>query len=369
MTSPLAKLALRRLADARPDVEPPTPSEAEGAIAAIARELEATRARRRKRIGALAILSLAAAALLAIGASGLRSPAGAVAEDISGSVLVVRGDRGTTLARGGTIGKGDRVVASARGSASLRLAKGTELRALDGADVLVAENGKDEVFELRAGSIELHVAKLGTGERFIVRTADSEVEVRGTRFRVDVGEPCAGTTTRVGVTEGVVVVRHGGAEARVTANESWPPGCATSTKLASPLPTVAPTAPTAPMAVVEPASPPVVSPMRSVATPSKPAVAPAPPPMSSSDLAEQNRLYAEAMAAKRRGDTPSAVRALDRLSAAYPHGPLAESASVERMRLLASSDPSRAADAARAYLARHPKGYAREEARRLAGAP
>lgn len=221
--------------------------------------------------------------------------------------------------------------------------------------MLVVDQGRDEIFELRAGSVQLHVAKLVSGDRFIVRTSDSEVEVRGTQFRVDVGPPCEGTTTRVVVTEGTVVVRHGGAETRVTANESWPAHCETQV--------AAPTTPASALAV-EP--PPVVAsaqPITTAVTAAKRTNVP------SSDLAEQNRIFADAMAAKRRGDAPAALAALDRLASAYPQGPLAESAAVERMRILAASEPARGAEAARAYLARYPHGYARAEAQHLLGAP
>lgn len=360
----LARLALRELADAPPEVVAPSPRDADDAIAAIARELEAVRARRRRRMaigGSFALVAMAAGVVLAVGAFSRKAGGDAAkVETVAGGVVVVRGEQGVEAAPGATVTKGDRVVASAAASATLRLPKGTEMRALAGADVVVLEQGRDEIFELRAGSVQLHVAKLVTGDRFIVRTSDSEVEVRGTQFRVDVAPPCEGTTTRVVVTEGVVVVRHAGTETRVLANESWPARCATQASNA------APPSPTEPPPAV-PATTTTSTTTAVVATvaPKRPA----PAPMASSDLAEQNRLFADAMAAKRRGDAPAALLALDRLAAAYPQGPLAESAAVERMRILAASEPARGAEAARAYLARHPNGYARAEAQRLLGTP
>ena len=61
----------------------------------------------------------------------------------------------------------------------------------------------------------------------------------------------------------------------------------------------------------------------------------------------------------------------DRLLSRYPSGPLAESASVERMRLLKTVAPERATASAREYLARYPTGFARTEAESLvqAGVP
>jgi len=89
----------------------------------------------------------------------------------------------------------------------------------------------------------------------------------------------------------------------------------------------------------------------------------------SSDLTEQNNLFAEAMAARKRGDSPTAIATFERFMAKYPSSVLAESAAVERMRLLDSTDKGRAASAANDYLARYPKGFARAEAEAIAGAP
>ena len=53
------------------------------------------------------------------------------------------------------------------------------------------------------------------------------------------------------------------------------------------------------------------------------------------------------------------------LASRYPSSPLAENAHIERMRLLGASDGRRGAEAARAYLARYPHGFARAEANDL----
>lgn len=388
----LAKLAMRELADAPVDVGDVSRRDADAAIAEIARELAAVGKRRRRRWTTMIALGMAAAVVLAVGMMtwGRGSVVTTASVDsVAGGVRLVRGDHGRSMVRGDAVAQGDRVIASAGGSATLHMRDGTELRAVRGTDVFVAEQGLSQVFELRAGTVQLHVAKLQTGERFIVRTGDAEVEVRGTEFSVEVGEICAGSTTRVAVREGTVVVRHAGVEARVTANESWPAGCdrqasaASSTppprESAPPSPSSAPPPPTSapPPPATAPPAPPVVAPPSPVAaqrTGLGPANAPAPAPARpvvapSSELAEQNRLFADAMAAKRRGDVPATLSALNRLSSAHPTGPLAESAHVERMRVLVNVDRKRASDAARAYLARYPNGYARGEARALIAAP
>jgi hypothetical protein len=79
-------------------------------------------------------------------------------------------------------------------------------------------------------------------------------------------------------------------------------------------------------------------------------------------LAEQNDRFAEAIAAKRSGNASLAVVRFERFLATYPQSALAESAAVERMKLLAAADPARGAAAARQYLARYPAGFARAEA-------
>lgn len=206
-----------------------------------------------------------------------------------------------------------------------------------------------QLVRLDAGSIELHVAKLAADRRFEVRTPDAEVEVRGTRFTVAIAPPdgqCGGgTVTRVVVTEGVVAVRFRGVEARVAAGEQWPGGCIRTASVAA-------LAAVTSRRVVQ--SAPLAAPVE------RPSLAPPPPP--SSTLGEQNDRFAEAVAARRRGDAQAAVAAFDRFLSRYPSSPLVESATVERVRALAAIDPSRAASAARAYLAGYPEGFARAEA-------
>ncbi|MEY2582066.1 MAG: hypothetical protein QOE09_1915, partial [Ilumatobacteraceae bacterium] len=75
-----------------------------------------------------------------------------------------------------------------------------------------------------------------------------------------------------------------------------------------------------------------------------------------------NDLFAEAMDAKRRGDKEHALKALRRLETQYPSSHLAESATVERMKMLATLDASAAAALARRYLDRYPDGFARDVA-------
>lgn len=396
--SSLSLLATEALADAPVDVEPPTDGETEDAVAAIEHALRGAQVRRRRRVAigsALGVAAVAASVLLLV-RRGDDQVARARAADVTGGVVLVRGERGAALDEGALVGEGDRVLASASGSARLALATGTRLDVEPGADLRVAAQGEVQRFELLAGSVHAKVAKLRAGERFLVATADAEVEVRGTEFRVEIADQvCQGTATRVVVTEGVVAVRAAGSEARVGVGERWPAGCGLAASAApparddahaSPVATAGPAlagdeAPAPPRTTPAPAAaaPPAAGTSPRLPAPTVAATATAPPPTApapaatatapvepvASDLSAQNALFAQALAAKRRGDTSAAVGALDRLIARHPGGPLAESAHVERMRILAGVDRARAAEAARAYLARYPRGHARAEAARV----
>jgi outer membrane protein assembly factor BamD (BamD/ComL family) len=72
------------------------------------------------------------------------------------------------------------------------------------------------------------------------------------------------------------------------------------------------------------------------------------------------------MSAKGRGDSRTAIDALGRLLDRYPASPFAESAALERIKLLAAIDRARAADEAREYLRRYPSGFGRADVEALA---
>ena len=74
-------------------------------------------------------------------------------------------------------------------------------------------------------------------------------------------------------------------------------------------------------------------------------------PSDPSTLAEQNDLFAAALAARRRGENAEAMRWLDRLIARYPDGPLIDSARAERRRLVDGGRRKRRPSEARASSA------------------
>jgi outer membrane protein assembly factor BamD (BamD/ComL family) len=92
------------------------------------------------------------------------------------------------------------------------------------------------------------------------------------------------------------------------------------------------------------------------------------PARRSQSLAEQNRLFKEALDARNAGDDVGAARLLGKLLVQFPRSPLAHDARVARFRALRrSGNLELAALEARRYLKEYPNGSASGEARRLAG--
>jgi TolA-binding protein len=245
------------------------------------------------------------------------------------------------------------------------------------------QGDRTQRFALLSGSVHLKVDKLRAGQRFLVETLDAQVEVRGTVFDVALAAPddgCVSPRTRVSVEEGVVEVRFHGKTSRVHAGESWPASCEEQNAVAAPQPSAKRTAePSAegPSRVLakskraELAS--NTAPARSDAAAASVAAVPAASPKAAPEptqamaslLAEQNNLYAEAAALHRSGRLGDALSAYERLLARFPNGPLAESASVGRLLILAKSERARAKGEARRYLSRYPHGIASAEAQAL----
>lgn len=338
---------------------PPSPEERAQAIEAVAAALS-ERARRR-RIARWASMSAAAVAMVAATAGVTRHvlrrdvPVAAasfasrsvqiVAHPIGdGASVAVSGAPAAPLADGRQLAEGSHLLTPPGGQATLAFSTGTTVTLGEGTDLTINGDGSTQQLRLAGGWVDLHVAKLSSGQRFLVDTVDSEVEVRGTRFRVAVARPdpaCGGgTPTRVSVTEGVVTVRHGGVESRVAAGEQWPAGCVDEANR----PAVNWTASSGPRAAASPSG--------------------------GSTLAERNDLWQQVVTAKQQGNLNSALATCERFLAKYPAGPLSEDARVEHMRLLRTTAPGRAIGAARQYMASYPNGFARGEAEAIvAGSP
>ncbi|HMJ51822.1 MAG TPA: FecR family protein [Polyangiaceae bacterium] len=291
----------------------------------------------------------------------------AIAIASGGGAIVAAPGSSSAAVAGRALQAGSRLIVDPSAGATLSLSTGTHLEVEPGSQLSVIEDSRAQIFALNAGSLRADVAKLGHDERFIVRTIDTEVEVRGTSFLVNIvaSDPgCgAGTTTRVAVYEGVVAVRAGGQEEFLARGEHWPRGCRQT-------PALPPSAHAAAKRTPKLGGPstaraaPVATPVPGAA---ELQAADPPPPgharrPASSSLAEENDLFAEGMAARRYGNLSLALDKMDRLLEKFPASHLAENATVERMRIQRALEPRKAAAAARQYLQRYPAGFARGDA-------
>jgi ferric-dicitrate binding protein FerR (iron transport regulator) len=315
---------------------PPTDSDVETAdVAAMETALRAPRPSR--LMPALKWGALAAAVLIALGAAlwvgppMRRTTTSVIASAASVGTVAAPGEAPRRLVGGMALGQASRVMTPLGGAAELAFSTGTRVELAEGSELSLDALGERQRLHVASGRIAAQVAHVQPGGAFVVETRDAEVEVRGTRFTVEVvpvGARCTAATssTRVAVEEGVVAVRFDGREVTLHAGDRWPRDCFAA---------------------------------------AAPELGPQPAP-SGSSLAAQNDLFAQAVTLKRQGDSAGAISLFEHLMEAWPQGPLAESAEVERMKLVAASSEAQGAEAARAYLGRYPKGFARAEAHTFA---
>jgi ferric-dicitrate binding protein FerR (iron transport regulator) len=322
----------------------------------------AAKARRRRAYAATAIVLAAAAGVLVVlrlaGGAGL---SGSKAGAASALVVEHQDGRGNLLVRAagsrplpdlGVLAVGDSVRTDESSGTTLGFGNGTSIVLSSSAQLRVDEIGATRRFSLLGGRFQAHVAKLTQGERFVVSTPDSEVEVRGTVFTVVVSSPDANcrdlaSSSSVQVSEGAVWVRARDAQVLLHAGESWTTPCpASPSDIAPPAVVPVPRLNPAPATAVHGAVHKTVA-ARAEVLPSRvppPSLAPAPPDSTSSPapvshLAEQNDLFSAAMAAERRGEHETALRTLNQLIERFPGSPLGESARAERQRIQAVRPP------------------------------
>ena len=227
-----------------------------------------------------------------------------------------------------------------------------EVTGLENAAWTNEEAGATARVRLTHGSAAFHVSHLASGQRFLVTLPDGEIEVRGTRFVVDVED---GRTRYIVVIEGKVAVRPSGAGERLLlAGDRWDlaPG-ATARSRPAPEPAVA-------LAI-----PPT-------AAAAAPATKPAPRHEGAVTAAAEttastaSSLFAQGIQAFRAGNYLLADHLWQAFAARNPRDPRVEDAAflraVGRSRL---GDDSGAAELARAYLAAFPRGMRRQEAQVL----
>jgi hypothetical protein len=326
-------------------------------------KVEGDRKRGKARI-AIVLVAAAALAVLVGGLwRGLPPSAEVVARLIPSStgVLVIRGAESRVPLPNAEqpLSGGDVVTTVVDASASMRLASGAEVNIGPSTRVALARaQTGDEQIDLSIGEVGLRIPPLGAGGSFRVQTPDARVVVHGTAFVVRVSQRVSspGTITEVRVSEGKVSVEHQGSQLDLLPGQSW---SSKETLAAESVP-----------AVVAPAAPAPAAPAVQTAEATLPPLAAKPTKTAKNDpsaLAEQNRLFAAASAARRRGDDRAALGQWNQLLLRYPESPLAPEARVERFRALKRLGRDvEAAREARRYLLDHQSGAARDEARGVA---
>ena len=233
---------------------------------------------------------------------------------------------------------------------------------------------------LRSGTAAFHVEHLEREEKFFVDLPDGRIEVRGTRFVVDVVE---GKTHSVEVTEGIVWLDIPSFHGLLHAGERWPSmETAHVDKAESPLPIPAAaqteTAAPEPMTATEktngavdvsgPNLPKSTTPKN--ASP-EPSADDAPTPAGSAMTAKKDDAgprFAEAMSAFSAGNDARAEQLFVEFIRDFPRDGRAEDAMFLRAKSRARrGDAAGAAAIAREYLKAFPRGFRRPEAERLAG--
>lgn len=365
-----ADLAARLLRE-RPPAPPSHTSRDEG-VSAVAQALEQRKRRRTTRValGALALTAAAGGALMLFWpARGERHAAagacsGAPCSSARGLALGITHARGPDAFAGGKS-----FVAPLDEPASVVLPSGTRITLDERSALERREDTSTQRFAVLRGRARLQVAKLRAGERFVVETPSAEIEVRGTVFSVRIDEPAAGCATRtaVDVEEGAVAVRFTGGELLLHPGDHWTSPCPAVVS------GVVAERPHAPGPAAEPKSAGTAAHAVTATVQVAPAAAAsaAPPPVAVpvSMLTEQNDLYARAQLAQREGRRAEALDAYERLLELFPRGALAETALVQRVRLLERSNPARARVEARRYMDRFEGGFATAEMQRLLHTP
>jgi TolA-binding protein len=218
---------------------------------------------------------------------------------------------------------------------------------------------------LSVGTAAIHVEHLTYDQRFFVELPDGELEVRGTRFQLNVADH---RTTRVEVSEGVVVLRLvGRPEIVLTAGQQWTmptPVAATSGVARSVEPPPANPPPAMPPRSSGPiARAPVHHPLEDTPPSSSP-TADAPV---SSEVVPVVDGYEACIRAFESGNYAGADRLLAAFQREHPSDARGEDAAFLRAVSHARmGDAVGAAQLASEYLQRYPRGLRTWEARRLA---
>jgi hypothetical protein len=270
------------------------------------------------------------------------------ARGVYGSVLVrdARGER--KLASGDALVIGDSIEALEGASVVLGLSSGDVRLRSGGRMELVSTTALERKLKIVLGSVEVDLPrKLPKGQALILETPDAQVRVVGTAFSVEVALDADGKpATEVSVRRGTVwVMQRGERRATLSAGSKWR---STPERVTASTPVPAPVADARKVSASS-AGPRIARSAQGEGT-----------------LAEENRLYESALAARNAGDDRRAAEAFGQLLSRYPRSVLGEQSLAERFRALdRAGHVSLAVAAARRYLAAYPEGFARADAERI----
>jgi FecR-like protein len=364
---------LRRLGSQVVPVEDPERVEQrrEQVVAALSRSIRATADRKQRALRMRVIWGFGIAASLALGI-GLAARAQQRSRDaaaafstvaeVTGAVVVTENGERRVLSSGSpfalrTLGE---IETAAEAQAEIRSQKSSVHLAPATKLTVPRTTALEERYRLAVGRVDISVDKDSPLTRsVVVETPNAEVVVHGTVFSVGVASRSKHTVTEVGVTRGSVwVLQHGVQVAVLGPGQRW----SSESEAASDTTAATASAAAAPAAPID--AP--VSRRETRARETNPRAVPRPigGEAKASSLAEQSRLFQEAIDARNRGDDARAADLFGRLVVRYPNY---EEAKVQLFRAQKRLGRMTAAAAeARRYLAQHPQGFAHDEARDLA---
>jgi hypothetical protein len=309
---------------------------------------------RRAWVTFMSVMSVSVAALAVLTYVKLSQPPAAVAtvapeswqaRSVVGDVVVRSRGAERLVTAGDVLEAGDALEAKAGGSVTLGLSSG-DVKLSEGRIEVVSTTTAERRLRVPLGAVEVDLPrKLPHGQALIMETPDAQVRVVGTAFRVDVNlDPSGKPATEVAVRRGTVwVSQRGERRATLGAGSKW---------------RSAPEPATEPVAVAVPKTEPRAETFASRAAAQK--------AEAQGTLAEENRLYESALAARNAGDDRRAAEAFSQLLSRYPRSVLREQSLAERFRALdRAGQVSAAVASARRYLAAYPDGFARADAERI----
>ncbi len=229
-----SKSAARALRPRSPVEVPDSPDTRHAIVAAMETAMQAAKRDQLSRSRRWVTYAAAAAVLAVVcgGAVWLRAsmrPAvtTVMATPTSQGTLTAPGQPAQALISGVGLPEASRLTTPASGAATLDFSTGTHVTLGGGSELTLEAVDARQRLYLATGRLDAKVAHVAKGSSFVVATRDTEVEVKGTAFSVEVvpaeAECARGATTRVTVTEGVVSVRFAGQEVLLHGGEQWPP--------------------------------------------------------------------------------------------------------------------------------------------------